>query len=232
MSHGISIAEFPPEKQRMDPLLVNLLLLGLTGFGCFIAADLGFLGATLATDLTRISSVILGMFILASGFSVWRSFYLSKQNRILELLRLEHHDDLAYGSVLYLYVGQAASDKRSTSNNEQGNDLLAQVIAQRLRGPHQVGWFCVGLTIKLGLLGTVVGFAIMLSSVNALDALEATDVQYLMQHMTQGMRVAMNTTMVGLVCSSLLGMQYLVLDRFADNLLADIIELNERRPAS
>ncbi|MDO6749982.1 MotA/TolQ/ExbB proton channel family protein, partial [Gilvimarinus sp. 1_MG-2023] len=80
--------------------------------------------------------------------------------------------------------------------------------------------FMTGVLVKLGLLGTVVGFMLMLGSVSGLENLDTSDLKVLMQQMTTGMGVAMNTTLVGLVCSILLGLQYLLLDRSADRLVA------------
>ena len=101
---------------------------------------------------------------------------------------------------------------------------MAEILAEKFAGANQVGWFFSAIIIKLGLLGTVIGFVIMLSSISSIDALVVDDIKNLMQQMTQGMGVAMNTTMVGLVCSMLTGIQYLLLDRYCDRVLVDVIE--------
>ena len=77
--------------------------------------------------------------------------------------------------------------------------------------------------IKLGLLGTVIGFIMMLTSIGGLDSLDIEQVQRLMQQMTQGMMVALNTTLLGLIGSMILGIQYLLLDHCADRLLVSIL---------
>lgn len=105
---------------------------------------------------------------------------------------------------------------------------MAEVMAERARGAHQVGWFVTGLMIKLGLLGTVVGFIMMLSSLEGLEQLDISDIKTLMQQMTQGMGVAMNTTLVGLIGSMLLGLQFLLLDRHADQLIASTVDYAHR----
>ncbi len=105
---------------------------------------------------------------------------------------------------------------------------MAEVMAERARGTHQVGWFVTGLMIKLGLLGTVVGFIMMLSSLEGLEQLDISDIKTLMQQMTQGMGVAMNTTLVGLIGSILLGLQFLMLDRHADQLIAATVDYAHR----
>ncbi|MCU7849742.1 MAG: hypothetical protein KZQ89_17460 [Candidatus Thiodiazotropha sp. (ex Lucinoma kastoroae)] len=58
---------------------------------------------------------------------------------------------------------------------------------------------------------------------------DRSDIQGLLQRMTTGMGVALNTTLMGLSCSMLLGMQYLMLDRAADRLVAEAIQFTETR---
>ncbi|MES9977090.1 MAG: MotA/TolQ/ExbB proton channel family protein, partial [Candidatus Thiodiazotropha sp.] len=86
-----------------------------------------------------------------------------------------------------------------------------------------------GLLVKLGLLGTVIGFVMMLAPVAELKSFDLSDIQGLLQRMTTGMGVALNTTLMGLSCSMLLGMQYLMLDRAADRLVAEAVEFSETR---
>ena len=85
----------------------------------------------------------------------------------------------------------------------------------------------MGGMIKLGLLGTVIGFIVMLSSVSGLENLTIADVKDLMQKMTEGMGIAMSTTLIGLIGSMLLSAQYLLLDRMADRFVAMSIRLGE-----
>lgn len=105
---------------------------------------------------------------------------------------------------------------------------MAEVMAERARGTHQVGWFITSLMLKLGLLGTVVGFVMMLGSLEGLEQLDISDIKTLMKEMTQGMGVAMNTTLVGLIGSILLGLQFLLLDRHADKLIAATVDYAHR----
>ncbi len=207
-----------------------LLLAGIITIAIYIAWDLDVLGVIFRTDVTYISAVIVVVFIGASIHCAYSSWFLSHQEN--------------YFSEQYLTVKQP---KKCTEKNHlkcspvynyliaikskpslQDSTLLSEVLVESLRGSHQVGWFMSNMIIKLGLLGTVVGFVIMLSSVSGLDALDTDDIKQLMQQMTQGMGIAMNTTMVGLVASLLLGIQYLVLDRSADRLVSNIISFSQQ----
>ncbi|MEW8398789.1 MAG: hypothetical protein AB2707_21750, partial [Candidatus Thiodiazotropha sp.] len=69
----------------------------------------------------------------------------------------------------------------------------------------------------------------MLAPVAELESFDLSDIQGLLQRMTTGMGVALNTTLMGLGCSMLLGMQYLMLDRAADRLVAEAVQFSETR---
>jgi biopolymer transport protein ExbB/TolQ len=199
-----------------------LILAGLILFSVYVGWDLGVLEIILARDITRISVIVLLLLFFATIHCGYRSWFLTmqllmaeklnrciKENKNCDIRMFSNGQSLVQEYLEGLQKGDAEQDKV----------ILSEVMAERLRGTHQVGWFIAGMVIKLGLLGTVIGFVLMLSSISGLDNLDISDIKQLMQQMTQGMGVAMNTTMVGLVSSMLLGMQYLLLDRCADQVV-------------
>jgi len=216
-------------------LLYWLLMAGLMLFGLYISWDLQVLQTILDQDKTRLSLLILMMLLVMSVHCARRSYFIARQ-----FLMFDHfHQQFSRGQ--HPGISQPYAEGRSLSQDyfsgllkshsakhENENALLAELLAEGARGSHQVGWFVSGLMVKLGLLGTVVGFVIMLSSISGLENLDLSDIKELMQQMTQGMGIAMNTTMIGLVCSMLLGAQYLMLDRMADRLIAETVNLGHR----
>nr|WP_259374467.1 MotA/TolQ/ExbB proton channel family protein [Calidifontimicrobium sp. SYSU G02091] len=98
----------------------------------------------------------------------------------------------------------------------------AQRLAERSHGPHETAWWFAASAIKLGLLGTVVGFIVMASRLAASQVFELAEVQLLLKQMTEGMAIALYTTLVGLVANLWLGLQLLLLDRLADRVAASI----------
>ena len=108
-------------------------------------------------------------------------------------------------------------------------DKRAQPIGERLSGPHEFGWFIVNGLIKLGLLGTVIGFIVMLATVDSATSFDVAAVQQLLVGMSQGMRVALYTTLAGLATSMVLSLHYLLLDRAADRLQARIVTFAQQR---
>ena len=90
-------------------------------------------------------------------------------------------------------------------------------------GPHETAWWFAAAAIKLGLLGTVVGFIIMSMQISHMQLFDISEVQTLLKQMTQGMAIALYTTLVGLVANLWLGLQLLLLDRMADKVVAAIL---------
>lgn len=208
-----------------------LITAGIVLFAIYVSWDLGVLAKIFAEDITRISLIVIALLLLTSLHCGYRSWYLTQQLRMAEVLssRLAQHDDSGPSefspgaSVIQDYLSGIKK-----SSDERDKVILSELMAEKVRGSHQVGWFISGLVIKLGLLGTVIGFVLMLGSVSGLENLDISDIKQLMQQMTQGMGVAMNTTLVGLVSSMLLGIQYLLLDRCADGVVAIGVEIGQQ----
>jgi hypothetical protein len=72
------------------------------------------------------------------------------------------------------------------------------VISAAFRDWRRVRWFRRRL-VELGLLGTVIGFIIALSGVDARTVGDVSAIQPMVGALISGMGVALNTTLVGLV---------------------------------
>jgi len=109
--------------------------------------------------------------------------------------------------------------------SERAHDaaLAPQLLADRTHGPHETAWWFAAATLKLGLLGTVVGFIVMSSQIGQTASFELDQIQTLLKQMTTGMAIALYTTLVGLIGNLWLGLQLMLLDRLADRLAADIL---------
>jgi len=100
-----------------------------------------------------------------------------------------------------------------TSNNkeiEEARNSFENDLTSKL----ETGWFVVDLLLKLGLVGTVIGFIIMLSAITEIENFDLTLMNTLLQNMSDGMKVALYTTLTGLITSILLSMQYKYLEIF------------------
>lgn len=207
-------------KQAWILPLQWLWLFGLLLVGLSILWDQGILQLMFATDNTYLCPLMVILFLLTCLHAGYRSLFLARQMQVV----------MAWPSAVqttdtvlikpYLHQLQAIP-------KTQDKQLTVELLGEELRGQHQVGWFITGLLIKLGLLGTVVGFVMMLGSMTELSSLDIAQVQTLMQQMTQGMKIALNTTIIGLVGSIFLGLQYLILDRTADQILVAAVQASQ-----
>lgn len=244
MSRSVSFGAQGATRHRL--LLQWLILLGVLAFVFVVLWDQGLLATVLTYDRSRISLVIMVVFVLATGHAAYRIYRLSVEldaaSSIAELLERHRH------AVLSLEEGPAiALDGRALprclltthtvallrrhaeseghTSAEQG--LLLATLEKRVKGAHEIGWMVADLMLKLGLLGTVVGFILMLGSVNAIEAADAQSMQAMLTGMSSGMRVALFTTLSGLVAGMLLALQYHLVDRGADEVVASISEISE-----
>jgi hypothetical protein len=109
-------------------------------------------------------------------------------------------------------------------SHSRGAEQAAQHLGDLTHGPHETAWWFAGATIKLGLLGTVVGFIVMIGQLDLAKGTDTAQIQALLAQMTLGMGIALVTTLVGLVANLLLGIQLLLLDRLADRVAGAILD--------
>lgn len=109
------------------------------------------------------------------------------------------------------------------AEHQRSPEVAAQLLGERTHGPHETAWWFAAATIKLGLLGTVVGFIVMASQIGHMPSFDIDQVQNLLKKMTQGMAIALYTTLVGLMANLWLGLQLMLMDRLSDRMAADIL---------
>ena len=89
-------------------------------------------------------------------------------------------------------------------------------IVERIEGLMEVGWFTSDLCLSIGMMGTVIGFIMMLSGLARVDVSDINTVQGLIKNLGSGMSTALYSTLTGLICSSLLKVQYFNLNQAID----------------
>lgn len=204
-------------RDHYTPLYGWLLLFGLMLFGTFLLWHYELLRLVQEQDQTRLSIIILVLFLLTTLYLGWCSMRLSRESS-----RAEQEDSDA--------GGWAADHLRLVRQlQESGSDLAHEPLLARLvekvHSGHSSGWFISDLLLRLGLIGTVIGFVMMLGSVYNLDGDGAYALKQLLGEMGGGMQVALFTTLTGLGSAILLSIQCHWLDRCADRLVSRIIEL-------
>ena len=111
--------------------------------------------------------------------------------------------------------GQGAlGDLIGNLRKKAGGDssVLIEALGDDLANRHALGHFVSDVLLKLGLLGTVVGFILMLIPLGEAGGFDPALMPQLLGSMSSGMSVALYTTFAGLVTSTLLKAQYYLLD--------------------
>ncbi len=200
-------------------LLVFCSLLGIEVFVFYLLGESGLLQVLLAEDYSFISRVILAIYAVSSLHAVLVSYYLS-----LETMGLGESGGGAASHVSrYFALLQAPANETDDSG-----EILLQALDGRCRGRFRFGYVIADLMLKLGLLGTVIGFIFMLGSLVDLNSIDINVMQSLLAQMSGGMKVALFTTLTGMSCGVLLNIKYQLLDWSVDNLLDDVRERTYR----
>ena len=229
-------------------LLLWLVVTGLVVFGFIVSLDQGLIQAMIDTDRSRICMVILAIYAVGLAHSFQRTLYLSRQ---LDLSHATHSFlNARQGAALRLdngricapdgaamplgFVSRYVSDLvraiqtvRPAGQPAEANADLLEAYASKVRATHEFGWFVIDVMLKVGFLGTLIGFIIMLASISDQAVLDASMMQLVLKKMSYGMSTALNTTLASLVGGILLSIPYYLLDRGLDDLLERTIQLTE-----
>ena len=89
-------------------------------------------------------------------------------------------------------------------------------LIEKIEHLMEVGWFTSDLCLSIGMMGTVIGFIMMLGGFANIDIKDMATVQGLIKGLGVGMSTALYTTLTGLICSALLKIQYFNLSQAID----------------
>ena len=143
------------EQPKSTGLLRSLLLLVLILFGFWVLNDQGLVAIVLEGDKSHISKAILSLWVIVSIYWIYisRNIYLEKS-----------------------ILANSAKSKKNLSINKyirslkQGEDkeLLLRIFEAEYAKKLSYGWMAADISLKLGLLGTVIGFILMLQPISCL----------------------------------------------------------------
>ena len=235
------------EQPEHSLLLRWLILTGLIAFSFIVSWHQEIIGRLFQVDRSRISWLIALIYFLATLHCAKRVYAISEQTNLCrkvdaiikrkptlalaitgDTVRVNQQTALP-ACYMTEYISDLYCRNRRVNNAEETNNTgdLIDVYESRLKGPQEIGWFVSDLMLKLGLLGTIIGFIFMLGSVANIADFDVSSMQKVLRHMSDGMATALYTTLAGLVCSSLAAMQYHMLDRHADELVELIRHLTQ-----
>ena len=101
------------------------------------------------------------------------------------------------------------------------------IVRSDRNGVFEFGWFCSDIMLKLGLIGTVIGFIIMLSSLADITTFDVTLLQGVLTTMGSGMGVALYTTLSALITGVLIAIQYYNLESGCEELFSVLNQISE-----
>jgi hypothetical protein len=247
MTVSAALSDEPAAASNLDraPLLRWLIFTGATVFAGFLLWRYGLLAKMVASDRTYISSLVGALYIGASLHCLWRTVVVAREGEqerkaaamieaagagstFLEDGVVEGLGPLPPG-LIGAHIRDLALKARTQGARRLDQTLLLRSLADRLRGSNGFGGFASDTLMKLGLLGTIIGFIIMLAPIAGLDASDKTTMKASMGLMSDGMAVAMYTTLAGLVGSILLRIQYYMLDGATSAVFSRAVRLTETR---
>jgi hypothetical protein len=195
-----------------EPLWLEwLTLVGLFVFATWLLGIKGVWALLLRADPTGITLVIIVVFV---GSTLWCG------RRARELAREKHLLDEAIGAGARMHArGWAGDYWRALAAAPADSGAPLDLLLERTHGVHGTAWWVNAIQLKLGLLGKVIGFSILALEIGQIQNFDPAQAQDLLKSLTNGLGVALLTTMVGLVGNILLGLQLTRLDRFADGIV-------------
>ena len=197
-------------------LLLRFIVLNIAAIALVVYIWLqGWLNEIVDQDVTRISLLIFGVFVAGWIICLDKTIRCSRElNAILDPARQGDSRATWYINL----ARQTPGDSRAT---------IAECLRSRLYSRISVIRAISNNLILLGLIGTVIGFIISLSGVDAERVSDVAAVGPMVSTLIQGMSVALYTTLVGAVLHVWLSMCYQVLATGTVNLVNAIVEHTE-----
>ena len=187
------------EEKPQYLLQRSIILLTVIIFSFYVLYDLNFLNLILVSDKSKISMLILTIYLVATMHWMYVARNLDSEMK-------------GEGKV---------SDflKVSETKTATGRQSLLKILEDELSNRHAMGHMISDILLKLGLTGTVVGFILMLLPIGEMKDFDPEKIQPLLSSMSGGMAVALYTTLSGLVTSTVLKFQYFLLDSSLSKLI-------------
>jgi hypothetical protein len=233
------------ESRDYLPVLKWVLLNVLVAFGLLVLWYFGLIQAMLETDRTRISLVILAIFAVTSLHCLYQTIIVSRE---LIAARKVHDAVVTAGgralivndqivtaqgtplepSVVTTHIANLISKARTLGyQTHLDQTLLLRSLADQLRAREKLGWFVSESLLRLALLGTAVGFILMLIPVAGLDAFDVGSLRQTLTGMSSGMAIALNVTVTGIATALVLKFGYYLLDEAIADLFREVTEVTE-----
>lgn len=244
-SQGINLKQTTTEtKVPFLYFLLWLVLFNVLIFCGFIIYDLGYTDKVLEADQSYITLLITAVFFCASIYCAIHLFKSSENviraDQFIHSLGGNNDSNSkqvnAPPQANYLideFIKELSShyetnEKEKATNGINQANYILEIYVDEIRSPGEVLQFIIDVLIRLGLIGTIIGFILMLQSFVSGPNPSAENIQELLITMSSGMGTALYTTFAGLIASTLLGIQQILLNKNVEQIIASLIRLSDR----
>lgn len=236
----------PPEARAdYTPLLRLLLVTAIAVAGIAVLWFFGFLDLVLNTDHTRVSLIIFAILVLTTVHCFYQTITVSRELVAARQVRAILQREAGTGflvdgatvttragtplptGVLSAHIAALVRKGQLQAGGPIDQSLLLRLLADRLRSREKLGLFVSEALLRLALLGTAIGFILMLIPISALTSFEADTLRGALGGMTSGMAIALNVTVAGIASALLLKLDYYLLDSAIGELFDTIVECTE-----
>lgn len=218
-----------------DPIRANqhhflqiwILLISVILFGLYVAWDLNYLALILDLDRSFMAPLTMALVMAATAHCGWHIAHFS--SRTAQLQAWLDDDSMHSNSLppfLHTYLHDLDTLESTRKHAQSTDDNIVDIHAERIRSPVDLGWFFVDLAVRLGLLGTIIGFILIFASLTDINIEGGDDLKELLIAMSGGMGTALLTTLTGLIGASILSFQYLILGRETEYLVGLLLRVS------
>ena len=176
-------------------VLRSLLLLVLIIFGLWILDERGLIAVVIEGDKSQISKVIAGLWIVSSIYWLYLSKIISEERNSFENMEFNNKK---------LLVSRFFNSLEKNENK----DVLINAFESEFEKKISYWVIASDIALKLGLLGTIIGFILMLKPIADLNSTSPENLKIALSSMSSGMAVALYTTLTGLIISTLIRIQF------------------------
>ncbi len=208
--------ELPSSAGRqLHTVSLRFLLINMLAFVLLAMAWInGLVDKIIVADSTRLSVLIFAVFVGGLILCGYRAFQIGADLSDVENGRIDR-------------AGLAARVIEHQSHNAHGDSVNA--VRMELTQRIVLVRYIANTLVLLGLIGTVVGFIIALSSIDPERAKDVEAIAPMVTGLISGMSTALYTTLVGAVLNLWLMANYQILAHGTVRLISRMVDMGQRR---
>lgn len=224
-----------------DAVYKWILYAALMGLSAVIMWDYGLLQYLFSADTSRISVLIAALFLGFLVHSLWIVLWMAREYRqaltVASVLAQTSGPLVVAEGEISVLRGKLAADGliagylrdvvRTQKVPDRDRGLLLQSLSASLKRRNKVGVYGADLLYKLGMLGTMIGFVMMLNSMGDMENFDVETLRSALQRMIGGMAVSLLTTIAGLVGGILLRVFYNLAEGLTTDILQTVVQTTE-----